>query len=347
MTHPLDTFPLDFSQSAVQDLRQALIAAFDSQDAVTGLLKLSGVRAGTINTARAVDYVWTDVLDTARKQDKLRVLLSTAARDPNAAEIRPLLDSLVADTPSNAPSADDADTSITWKIDTDEAGLERQIEAQSTLLDISFLERGLEVAASVAKLVVTHAGKRYHGTGFHIGDGLLLTNHHVLFGAQGPASTAEAWFGYEQSFDGAERVHTVVPCDPSSIVGRLDHDWAVVRTTAPPPPEALPLPLTGPAPQPLDRVYIVQHPGGEVKKIGMVHNVVTNVTEDVVQYRTDTSGGSSGSPVFDEAWRVVGLHHRWGSTTTAGRTDYFNQGRRVERVVAGLADEGVGAPWDS
>ncbi|WP_020145215.1 trypsin-like peptidase domain-containing protein [Terracoccus sp. 273MFTsu3.1] len=356
MTHPLDTYPLDFSESDVQDVRTALINAYDSPDALKDLLRQSGVRTGSINLARAVDYVWTDALAVARKQDKLRVLLSTAARDPNAAAIRPLLDALVAGTSTDSTdSTDSADTSdaagpdaLAWKVNpADETGLERVIESESTLLDISFLERGLEVAASVCKLVVVHGGKRFHGTAFHIGMGTLLTNHHVLYAGGTPASSVEAWFGYEQSFDGGERVHTVVPCDPASIVGSADHDWAVVRASDALPDDARPLPPTGPLPEELDRVYIVQHPNGEVKKIGMVHNVVTAVTDDVLQYRTDTAGGSSGSPVFDESWRVVGLHHRWGSTTRAGRTEYYNQGRRVDRVVAGLEAKGVGTPWVS
>jgi len=350
MTHPLDTYPLDFSQSDVQDVRTALINAFDSADALKDLLQQAGVRTGSINLARAVDYVWTDALAVARKQDKLRVLLSTAARDPNAAAIRPLLDSLVADTPTDSTDTSDAAGSdaLAWKVDpADESGLERVIESESTLLDISFLERGLEVAASVCKLVVVHGGRRFHGTGFHIGKGMLLTNHHVLYAKGAPASSVEAWFGYEESFDGGERVHTVVPCDPASIVGRADHDWAVVHASDALPDDARPLPPTGPLPDVLDRVYIVQHPNGEVKKIGMAHNVVTAVTDDVLQYRTDTAGGSSGSPVFDESWRVVGLHHRWVSTTRAGRTEYYNQGRRVDRVVAGLEAEGVGTPWVS
>ena len=96
-----------------------------------------------------------------------------------------------------------------------------------------------------------------------------------------------------------------------------------------------------PAPKQYDRVYIIQHPQGREKKIGMIHNVVVGVTEDVIQYRTDTEAGSSGSPVFNEQWQLVGLHHRWGSTVKGGRTEYYNQGRRIERVVAALNTEGV------
>jgi V8-like Glu-specific endopeptidase len=88
-------------------------------------------------------------------------------------------------------------------------------------------------------------------------------------------------------------------------------------------------------------VYIIQHPNGGVKKVGMVHNIVVNVTDDVIQYRTDTESGSSGSPVFNEQWQVVGLHHRWGSRKGSGRVEYFNQGQRIERVVAGLTKAGV------
>lgn len=342
--HVLDTYPLDFSQPAVQQLRSTLLDTFDSPGAVSALMKSSGIKTGFVDMSGPMHLVWTAVLDTARKQDRLRVLLSTAAQDPNAAAIRPVLDALLAETPAASSDPTNSIDAIAWKVDVEDLpGLERTIEAQSTLLDISFLERGLELSPSVAKLLVTlNDGKRYYGTAFRIGPDLLLTNHHVLFDEVGRATAVEAWFGFEVAFGGAPREYTVVACMPESIVGRADHDWAVVRTATTMPESARILPLTGAvAPKPHDRVYIIQHPQGREKKIGMIHNVVVGVTDDVIQYRTDTDAGSSGSPVFNEQWEVVGLHHRWGSTVKGGRTEYFNQGRRIERVAAALTAEGL------
>ncbi len=341
MTHVLDTYPLDFSRQEVRDLRTHLMQTFDSGDSVKALLRDSGIDTAYVNTARDMRLVWTDALDVARKQDRLRVLLSTAASEPIGSAIRPILDDLLSATPAASTEPRD---SIEWKIaGAVESGLERIIESESTLLDISFLERGLELSPSVAKLVVTlNDQKRYYGTAFRIGADLLLTNHHVLFDAIGPATAVEAWFGYEVAFSGVDRAHTVLPCRTDSIVGRIDHDWAVVRTEGEMPTSAGVVALSGaPPPKLLDRVYIIQHPRGEAKKIGMIHNVVTDVTDDVLQYRTDTDAGSSGSPVFNEQWQVVGLHHRWESTVRGGRPEYVNQGRRIGRVVEGLKAEGL------
>ena len=344
MSHVLDTYPLDFSQPEVQSLVSRLAATFDSPDVVRYLMKASGIDTAYVNTTGPLQIVWADVLDTARKQDRLRVLLSAASKDPNGAAIRPMHAALLRDTPGTSADSTDGPDVGAWKIEqADAGGIERTIEAQSTLLDVSFLERGLELSPSICKLLVTlNDGERYYGTAFRIGPDLLLTNHHVLFDRQGPATAVEAWFGYELAFGGAPREYTVVACRPDTIVGRADHDWAVVRTAGQVPEAASPLPLTGArAPEPLDRVYIIQHPMGREKKIGMIHNVITGVTDEVIQYRTDTDGGSSGSPVFNEQWQVVGLHHRWGSTVKDGRTAYYNQGRRIERVVEGLLAEGV------
>ena len=48
-----------------------------------------------------------------------------------------------------------------------------------------------------------------------------------------------------------------------------------------------------------DRAFIVQHPDGQQKRLGFVRNMITAVTDDRVQYLTDTQPGSSGAPVFD------------------------------------------------
>ena len=273
-------------------------------------------------------------------QDKLRILLETIAAGPNAAVANRLGELLAAEPVTEAPAASGG---VSWadEVGAMDAGeLERQLEAEPTLLDIAFLERGLELAPAVCRLLVTAGTERFLGTGFRIGTDLLLTNHHVLFpNGDDPASGVEAWFGYEQSFAGAARAHTVVASDPATITGAADHDWAVVRTAEPIPETAPVIDLPGILPKPVavnDRVYIIQHPMGGMKKIGMIHNVVRYVDEDVIGYRTDTEGGSSGSPVFDEQWRLVALHHKWTVRQVGGRAETLNQGRRIERVRAAL-----------
>ena len=345
MTHVLDALPLDFTDPKVQQLETALIQTFPTAGDLRMVLRKAGISEAYVNLVQPTAAAWQEVLDVARRQDRLRVLVAVVIREPNSAAIRPTLEALLADTLAATPSAEapPPDEPIAWKSDPTPDGLERQIGAQSTLLDVSFLQRGLEISPSVVKLVVTlNDGKRYNGTGFRISDDLLLTNHHVLFDDQGPATTVEAWYGYERSFAGATREPQVLACDQGTIVGRKDHDWAAVRVASPVPAQARPIAIAGaPTPAVADRVYIIQHPDGRVKQIGMVHNTVVKVDDDRIGYLTDTEGGSSGSPVFDEQWRLVGLHHRWETDVVGGRRRIYNQGVRIERVVEGLAAAGV------
>ena len=98
MTNVLDTYPLDFSHPEVQQLKSTLLSTFDSPAVVRDLMRSAGVDAGYVDMSGPMNLVWTAVLDAARKQDRLRVLLSSAAKDPNAAAIRPMLYSLLAQT---------------------------------------------------------------------------------------------------------------------------------------------------------------------------------------------------------------------------------------------------------
>ena len=56
---------------------------------------------------------------------------------------------------------------------------------------------------------------------------------------------------------------------------------------------------------------IVQHPNGERKQVCVRENRLLKYDESgpYVWYQTDTVGGSSGSPVFNNSWEVVALHH--------------------------------------
>lgn len=82
-------------------------------------------------------------------------------------------------------------------------------------------------------------------------------------------------------------------------------------------------------------VNIVQHPQGRRKEVAVQDNRVTRVHADVLRYETDTEPGSSGSPVFDNRWDLVALHHAGGDRDADGRW-LNNEGIRIDRVVADL-----------
>jgi S1-C subfamily serine protease len=58
-------------------------------------------------------------------------------------------------------------------------------------------------------------------------------------------------------------------------------------------------------------VTIIQHPRGDYKKIVVSSNRVINMSDDFIYYEADAEQGSSGSPIFNQAWQLVGLHRAY------------------------------------
>ncbi|HEX7135421.1 MAG TPA: trypsin-like peptidase domain-containing protein [Iamia sp.] len=327
----IDDFPLDWTDPSVQQLHALLAESYFMPDRVVTFLQQAGISAASVSWNGAMWDVWAEIMRVAAKQAKLRALIDVVTTTGDAA-VTNRIHELIAATPVVSPPTPDPD----WAAAAAAGGVERIIEAEPTFIDSAFLRRGAELAEAVVRLVVNTASAAYTGTGFRIGPRHLLTNHHVLVVPE-PVTSVDVWVRFESGLDGAEVAPTILSGLVGSIRTGAPRDWGVIEV------EDLPdfVPVVDLADvghvEVDDRVYIIQHPQGLPKKIGMVHNVVRHADADVVQYLTDTQPGSSGAPVFDERWRIVALHHRW----VRANGEYRNQGQRIDAVVGDMAAAGV------
>ena len=216
------------------------------------------------------------------------------------------------------------------------------------MYDITFLERGSVAAKAVSRLAIHSESGTSYCTGFLISEDWVLTTHHGLsLRASEPSRLIRgvtALFDYVWSMDGVALAGIERKGNIASIVADPRDDWAVIQLERPMPKKFpfLALKLKKEV-QIGDLVFIVQHPQGEPKKVALARDPVSYVDDKVVQYKTDTQPGSSGAPVFNEAWEVVAMHHSggWLTRPSAGEVLYINQGIRIERIVAGLRLKGV------
>ena len=58
-----------------------------------------------------------------------------------------------------------------------------------------------------------------------------------------------------------------------------------------------------------DRIYIIGHPAGRTLSYSLQDNLLLGCKPPKLHYRTPTEPGSSGSPLFDASWRLIGIHH--------------------------------------
>ncbi|GAA0451289.1 trypsin-like peptidase domain-containing protein [Streptomyces olivaceiscleroticus] len=345
MTGVLDEFPLNFSRPQLRALRDLLSRVIFQPRDVQAVVLDAGLNPGMIDFSGNASLQWYSIMTEARAEERLAELLAAVRRWQPPLGTR--IDELVGEHPVLEPGTGPTDDltrpqGAGWK----GFGAERLVvSGVDTLLGIAFLSAGLDRSRSICRITSTFNGRQSWGTASLIGTDLLLTNHHVLHDWDGDgraAQVVEAWFDYELDEAGRTRSVSVVPCDPRTIAGDREHDWSVIRTSAPPPPTSAVLDLTaGSPPRENDYVFIIQHPDGGPKMIGLSHNLVRHVDNDVIQYWTDTKAGSSGAPVFDSRWRVVGLHHRWVEAPEGEGIAYRNQGRRIERVLAGMGSRGI------
>lgn len=209
---------------------------------------------------------------------------------------------------------------------------------------LAWYRTGLARARLVAR--ITSAGRGV-GTGFLVrgedvaeylrGRRLLLTNAHVLnpfggrhlgvppilarvaFEATARAGAPAKSYGIRAvlwASDMYELDTTLAELDgPIDGVDEADYGECAERA-----------PGDGAAP----RIYIIGHPGGNPLSYSLQDNLFLGHRAPRLHYRTPTEPGSSGSPLFDDEWRLVGVHHM-------GRDDM----PRLDGPGAYQANEGI------
>ncbi len=228
-----------------------------------------------------------------------------------------------------------------WKNPTTGDTVKEKIFGENTLRPIAFLERGWEVAQSVMYIEVSTQTQAWSGTGSLIAPGLAMTNHHVVpeAGVLGGLTTT---FNYQDDFGGHPLNTTPYRAKHGGLyAAKQELDYAIFEVEGEPEKQFGYLPLAPRDVKQGDRINIIQHPNGGPKKITMQNNLVEYVGGDVLQYVTSTNPGSSGSPVFNDQWLVVGLHHAGGNVKepTTGKFYNRNEGILLARILADLPAE--------
>lgn len=83
-----------------------------------------------------------------------------------------------------------------------------------------------------------------------------------------------------------------------------------------------------------DPVTIIQHPKGQPKEIVLFSNRVQEITQDFIRYEADVDFSSSGSPVLNQQWQLVGLHH--ASLADKDLSILSQEGIRIYRIIQDL-----------
>lgn len=236
---------------------------------------------------------------------------------------------------------------------------ERIIGADDTV-DVGFLADGLKVALAVALILVPRYEQGQQvmvrgapwvskGTAWLIAPDFAITNHHVINARRddeafaGPADfrlqaeQAVLWFDFDAPEADAVRVKAkrVVALSKS-----LDYALLELASSA-----GRPVPRIASSVVELDStsrmaVNIVQHPRGKHKRVAFRNNLVSAADATTIRYFADTDQGSSGSPVCDDQWRVVGLHrgarHVSGVQFQGKDEAFVNFGSQIQAVLADI-----------
>lgn len=245
----------------------------------------------------------------------------------------------------NARFAELGGTPAVIEIDPGKAAHYERVYGTTKYKSLRWLQQAFSRAMSVARIGPSKF--EGDGTGFLFdgawisdawaGKPLLLTNAHVCsndpvvqeqipypsppealtaaFLGSGSASEAE-----ELEFE--ELLWTSAPAD-------LDATLLLLKDKPPegcvPPPKTTlkpPVTLKGDA-----RLNILGHPKGLDLRISLQDNKTVEVGAKYVHYQTPTDPGSSGSPVFNQKWELVALHH------ASSREKRANEGIRIDVII--------------
>lgn len=225
-----------------------------------------------------------------------------------------------------------------------------RILGKNDLMSVRYFELGVRVARSVGRIHVRTPKGSGFGTGFLVSPQLVLTNNHVLEDAA-IAGASRIEFDFQENADGKLRSSIFMNFDPAAFFvtdKRLDFSLVALGGDA---RGVAKLGFNGLSAEEGkvivgEYVSIIQHPSGERKQLAVRENQIVDVLDDFLHYKTDTSPGSSGSPVFNDQWEVVALHHSGIPKKDASGRILTRDGKvwtsaMGEQAIHWIANEGV------
>jgi V8-like Glu-specific endopeptidase len=213
---------------------------------------------------------------------------------------------------------------------------------RSFLLKVNFLIEGAKAASSVCRIEFNN---RSEGTGFLVAPDLILTNFHVMKppfytgDVNMRAQKCEVKFGVIEGTSAKSpfKLHATKWLQAESKLEDLDFILLKLDRPVTMNDQIMPLSLESKPVQKGDFVNIIQHPRGRSMEVSLRFNEVVKVTDKRICYLADTENGSSGSPVFDDSWRLVALHHAGQGLDEEGNTIPANEGIPINAIKEQIA----------
>jgi endonuclease G len=223
-------------------------------------------------------------------------------------------------------------------------------------MSISFLDVARAASRSIARVVF--ADGRAQGSGFMVSPVLFLTNQHVFQNAE-QAKGFLLEFNYELDFRSIGLEPTVFKLDPDRFFlssDETDLDYALVaigpKVSGPLEHDDIGfLPMINNDDKQMKSIFVncIQHPDGNPKQLVVRENRLTARTPNTLIYSSDTLPGSSGSPVCNDDWEVIALHHYGGPYRAiadrgddAGLPLNGNEGIRISSIMKNLHEKSTG-----
>lgn len=229
--------------------------------------------------------------------------------------------------------------------------LEKIIGPTTDFVPIYYVEKARLSAHAVARVI--DGKRRPLGTGVMVSPWLFMTNNHVIADAQS-ATSASIQFNYQLDIDDVPAAVTEFRLDPATFFWTSAENELDVSLIAVGPRKAgegnladfgwCPLSSAQDKHAEGDHVTIIEHPDADYKQIALRDNRVIGRGKQgiTLYYAADTLHGSSGSPVFNDQFSLVALHHAGGGHNDTELEDgqpvpeQCNEGIRISAIVDAL-----------
>lgn len=315
---------MSLSGGESKKLFEALLKAYPTYDELSALVLFQlDENLEAIAGSGILKSVVLKLINWAKARGKKldRLIMGAYKENPDNLELREFYETIFKKQFITSPKiiAQDFGPDIDWQ-ETDEIELQSWFQTEPDWYDVGFLKRAVEQSASVCRVEIPT--QKITGTGVLISDKLVLTNYHVLKPDESEDLQTNALdvilrFGRFSEEDGTEsdgqsfRLDRLKPICLWSPVEKLDYvlmqlEQNIQGTDIKPASWDISDRI-----EPRMGLNLLQHPEGESMKLSISSDAVTGIYQEsgLVHYVNKASGGSSGSPCFNENGHLVALHH--------------------------------------